>query len=121
MTREEFDALVTRLDRRLGKRPGRLKLELVLCACLAFALMFAWTGLLLLIAVLCLVIIFVGGVNEAGGFFLLMGLACLFLFLAGRSLVALMIRLEPPQGKRLKRDEAPELFDLIEEVRRRLG
>jgi Zn-dependent protease with chaperone function len=121
MTREEFDALVTRLDRRLGKRPGRLKLELVLCACLAFALMFAWTGLLLLIAAFFIVVTFVGGVKDGGAFFLLMGLACLFLFLAARSLMALMIRLEPPEGKRVKRDEAPELFDLIEEVRRQLG
>jgi Zn-dependent protease with chaperone function len=121
MTREQFDALVVRLDERLGKRPGRLKAELVLFALAAFALMFAWTGFLLLVAGFLLFIAFtVEWKGESAGFVLAVGMACFFLFLAGRSLLTLMIRMEPPKGRRLTREETPELFTLVEEVRRQL-
>lgn len=120
MTREEFDALVTRLDTRLSKRPGRLKMELVLCAAAAFALVFAWTGFLLLVAGLLLYIAFSMEWKEAPGFFFCTGIAGILLFLAGRSLYTLMIRMDPPEGRRLTREETPELFAMVEEVRSQL-
>src|SRR5262245_30475639 len=113
MTDSEFEVLVARLDRQAQQNPAAYRLKVILLAFagygyMAFVLTVAgglFMGSLatlpyLKAAALKLALVF-------GGFFWLVA-------------SAMWVRLEPPQGRRITRNEAPELFDMIDSLRRSL-
>jgi Zn-dependent protease with chaperone function len=110
MTDEDFDALVMRLETYERKHPAAYKLRLILLAGLGYLY------LLVVSLVLLAIIVFVA---IAGRFnFLLIKVLWIPLGLVGVVLRAFWVHLPLPEGQEIKGDEAPRLFDLINEVRR---
>ena len=114
MTEQEFEALVARLDQEARRHPAKYRLKVILLAYAGYA----YVALVLLVAaglffatipaavylkalVIKLALIF-------GGFFWVV---------AG----AMWVRLEVPKGRPIANSEAPELFALIDKLRRSLG
>jgi hypothetical protein len=113
VTNEEFEALVGRLEGEAKRSPGGYKTRVVLMALLGNAylgLMLVLIAALLLAAVVSIAWLKGAGVKIA----FVVGV---FLWMV---LKALWIRLEPPQGSEVSARDAPELFAMIEELRRAL-
>lgn len=118
MTREEFDALVKRLEREAERRPKAYKIRVLLLALLGYAYIFLIVGLLLLlIGLLVWAAISVkrGGVIQVAG---KLGVA-----LVGLTYVilrSLWVRLSPPEGIPLRPEKARPLFQAVQQLRRAL-
>lgn len=114
MTDEQFDTLVKRLERQAQENPGGYKAKVLLLALLGNAYVSAM--LLLLVAVL---------VGLAASVVVLKALAVKLIIVVGLFLwvvlKALWVRLEPPVGREVKAAEVPELFAVIEALRRKLA
>lgn len=113
MTDSEFEALVARLDQQAQQNPAAYRLKVMLLALTGYgymALVLAVAGGLFLGSLVSLPYLKAAAVKLAlvfGGFFWVVA-------------SAMWVRLEPPHGRRLSRVEAPELFDMIERLRRSL-
>lgn len=107
ITPQQFDALVARLEKSAARHPGLYKLRLGAFATLGY--------LYILVVVLLLLV--------AAGFILVMGkalaakLAIALLVLVGVALRSLWVKIEPPTGLTLAREDHPALFAAIEEIR----
>lgn len=116
MTQEQFESLVARLERESARNPTFYRLRLGALAVLGYAYLGAI--LLLLLALLAL---FVGFALRGGVLILLFKKVGLVLIaLIGLVARSIWVRFEPPAGRRLRRVEAPELFALIEDVRKQV-
>ena len=113
MTNEEFEVLVGRLEGEAKRSPGGYKTRVVLMALLGNA----YLGLMLVLiaALLLAAIVSIAWLKGAG--VKIAFVVGVFLWMV---LKALWIRLEPPQGSEVTAREAPELFAMIEELRRAL-
>jgi Zn-dependent protease with chaperone function len=113
VTNEEFEALVGRLEGEAKRSPGGYKTRVVLMALLGNA----YLGLMLVLiaALLLAAIVSIAWLKGAG--VKIAFVVGVFLWMV---LKALWIRLEPPQGSEVTAREAPELFAMIEELRRAL-
>ena len=128
MEKEEFDALITRLERDAAAHPGRYRFAAVSVALLgvlilAVAFGFAFIPAAALIALGVLVAFKATAVLVL----VLLKLGKLVILLAVpawtmlRSSVSLLFsRFQPPQGRELTRSEAPRLYERLDELRRRL-
>lgn len=112
MTNEEFAVLVKRLEESARRGPGLYRLRVLLLAMLGNAY--------LMLVLLLLVALFLASLVSL---VFLKALALkviipvgIFLWVVLKSL---WVRVAPPQGVRLTRKEAPELFRLIDTLRRR--
>jgi Zn-dependent protease with chaperone function len=112
MTNAEFDALVTRLERQAGRSPTAYKLKLGAFAALGYAYVFGVLLVLVGIAVWSAIVIVVG---KGGG---LIQLVIPLFVLIGVVLESLWVRLEAPRGLRVSRSDYPELFRIIDEIRK---
>lgn len=113
MTNEKFAALVARLEKQAQRNPGGYQRRVVLLALLgnAYVLMMLALVVVLLGASLASVVVLKAiGVKLV----LVMGF---FLWLL---LKALWVRIPPPEGVRITAAQAPELFAIIDDLRRKL-
>jgi Zn-dependent protease with chaperone function len=109
MNREKFNALIDRLEVSSRQRPAAYRLRVAALAALGYGYLFAVVlALLLLIAA----VLFGGKFN-----FLTIKVAGVILVLIGIVLRSMWVTLPEPDGRELQRDNAPKLFDLINEVR----
>src|SRR5215472_6757397 len=113
MDQSQFEALVHRMERLAGAAPAAYRWWVVALAAFGYALLLALVlGLALLLVVLIL------GFRHAPALTLKLG------FLIGALLVvvlrALWVRLEPPEGEPLTREQAPEFFALLARLAARL-
>lgn len=109
---EQFDTLVARLTREADARPLRYKSRIFLLAMLGYAYVF---GILLaLLAVVGAVVFFV--LSTGRGARLLADLAIPLALFAWFVSKALWVKFDPPEGRELRKDEAPRLFAAIDEV-----
>jgi Zn-dependent protease with chaperone function len=113
VTNEEFAALVGRLEGEAKRSPGAYKTRVVLMALLGNA----YLGLMLVLiaALLLAAIVSIAWLKGAG--VKIAFVVGVFLWMV---LKALWLRLEPPQGSEVTAREAPELFAMIEALRRAL-
>jgi Zn-dependent protease with chaperone function len=128
MDRQEFETLVTRLERFAAERPGAYTLAVLGVAALGFCVLgvafsFAFLPAALLIGVALLL-----ATKGAWALLFLANMGKLVLLLAIpawtmiRSSVSLLFsRFEPPQGRELTASEAPRLFERLDELRRRMN
>jgi len=113
MTDEKFSALVDRLEAQALRHPAGYKSKVLLLAGL---------GNLYLAAVLFLVLALLAAL--AASMLVLKALAVKLILVIGVFLwvvlKALWIRIPPPEGTGLRREEAPELFAIVDDFARRL-
>lgn len=118
MTREEFDALVNRLEHEAERRPRAYKIRVFLLAILGYAYIFLIVGLLLLITGL---LVWVVIASRRGGVIQVAWKLGVPLF--GLTYVifrSLWVRLSPPEGIVLHAHQANPLFQAINRFRRAL-
>lgn len=113
MTDERFEALVKRLDGRARSNPGAYRLKVLLLAA---------SGYLYLALVVLLIVMVLGALLVALVNLKLIALKfiiplAIFLWII---LKALWVKIAPPEGTELSRDQTPELFGLIDELRLKL-
>lgn len=113
MTSEQLNHLVARLETQARHSPILYRLRLLLLALLGYGYLALILGGLLLLLLVCLLsVVFL----KALALKVALPVAA-FVWLV---LKAMWVRIEPPVGRRLKRSEAPALFAMIDELRRRL-
>lgn len=114
MTNEQFEALVDGLEQQAQKNPGRYRIKVLLLALLGNV--YLGTMLLVLTAVLAAL---------AAAVMVLKALAVKLILVVGFFLwiilKALWVRVEPPAGTEIKVGQAPDLFAMIDELRRKSG
>lgn len=114
MTDPQFEDLVRRLEHQARQDPRKYRLKVLLLAALGDAYVAAM--LLLLVGLL---------IGLAVSIVVLKAIAIKLILVVGfflwMVLKALWVKLEPPAGHRVSAAEAPELFAMIEDLRRQLG
>ncbi len=116
MTREQFDALVKKLEAYSQQQPANYKLRLGLLAVLGYAYIFlVLASLMAILATLVLVVIYSHQFHT-----ILIKLGVLLLGLMFIILRSLWVHLPPPKGLKLRRHEVPHLFNLIDELTKAL-
>jgi Zn-dependent protease with chaperone function len=113
MTNERFNSLVARLEEQARSNPAAYKFRVFLLALLGYGYLGVMIGLILALFLLAL-----------GSLAYLKGLALKLIIPVGVFLWvvlrAMWVRLAPPEGRRVLREEAPLLFALIDKLRRNL-
>jgi len=114
ITQEQFDELVARLERDAGRHPRLYSLKLGAFASLGYLYVFSiLVGLMLVSGLL------IASLRFGGGLLLLISkLAIPMVILIWVVLRSLWVRIEAPQGLNLKRKDYPELFAMLEGLRR---
>jgi Zn-dependent protease with chaperone function len=111
MDEERWQALVRRLEPHARATPATYRRKVVLLAVLGYAFI---AGLLLLLLGLAVLVAVLALKSSALLLKLLIPIGALF-FVVVRSLY---VKFNPPDGIRLKSSQAPELFRMIDEVRK---
>jgi Zn-dependent protease with chaperone function len=116
MDAEQFQALVRRLEAYARKKPAQYRLRVGLLAALGYAYLLAVVALL--VAVLTgLVWVFI---NVRSTHYLLGKFGWIVLVFLVILMRALWVRLSPPEGIELRRQDAPRLFEEIASLARSL-
>ena len=111
MNREQFGMLVSRLEDYARQHPEKYKLRVGLLAALGYAYIFFVLGLLILIVVMLIWFSFYARLN-----FWVLKFGWVLLTLAAFILRALWVRIPTPEGLELRREDAPRLFEMVEEI-----
>ena len=118
MTREQYHALVERVEEYARRHPEAYKIRLGLLALFGYA--YIWLMLAVIAAVLALLVLLAetlsGGVVMA-----LLKLGWPLVVLAYAILRALWVRFPRPEGIEIVRRDAPELFRAVDDLRRTLA
>jgi Zn-dependent protease with chaperone function len=114
VTDERWEELVRRQERAAREEPGAYRRRVALLAALGYG--YILIALAAILAVGVAIVVFVALGHAA----ILAKLAIPFFIVAGVIVRSLWVRMPPPTGLRLKRADAPALFDAIEEVRRQV-
>ncbi len=118
MTREAFDRLVRTVEERYAQRPGALRRQLVLLAAAGYLGLFAWLGVLFVLAALLMIPAMITG---EGGAWILAAVGWGILLIVGAAIIrTLWVRLPTPEGRFVSAREAPALHAMLEELRRSL-
>jgi Zn-dependent protease with chaperone function len=113
MDEERWQALVRHLEPEARANPAAYRRKVLLLAALGYAFIGTLVLVLLALAVL-VVVVALSGPGLALKFLIPIGA---LLYVIGRSLY---VKFPPPPGLPLKRGEAPELFRMIDEVRKQI-
>lgn len=112
MNREQYEALVERLEQESEHQPRLYRAKLGAMALLGYGYIAAILALLLLaLALLAFV------ATQRSGAMIAVKLGIVLVPLVWAVLRAMAVKLEPPSGREIRREDAPELFACIEEVR----
>jgi Zn-dependent protease with chaperone function len=110
MTEEQWDALVRRIEPLAREDPKRYRLRVGLLGALGYAYIAIALFVLAALAVLVVAL----AISGPGALIkLIVPIAALGWII----LRSLWVKIEPPEGIELKRDDAPELFEMLDEVR----
>ena len=116
ITQEQFDALVTKLEKFSKNHPQSYRLRVALFAILGYTYLFLiLIGLLALIGLVVMSILFghlANAITIKFGIFLLIP--------AWAIMRSLWVTFPPPQGLKLTRHQAPRLFALVDELTHKL-
>ncbi len=113
MSQEEFDRLVGRLEAFAASHPRLYKLKVGLLAAVGYAYIFGALAVVVFLLAVLVVIAVKGRAHSS-----ILKAAIPLLVLAGAILRALWVRLGPPEGIPLRREDTGCLADAVEKVRR---
>ncbi|HYP01633.1 MAG TPA: M48 family metalloprotease, partial [Pyrinomonadaceae bacterium] len=117
MTNEQFDEMVVRLEHLARTEPAKYRSRVALLALLGYAyIAFVLAVLLALSLIMFGLALGYGKLN-----YLVIKAGWILLVLAAVVIRSLWVKQSPPEGFELKRDDAPRLFDLIDELTAALG
>lgn len=111
MSKEDFSSLVNRLEQQAERNPSGYRRQVLGLAVLGYGYIYVWLVLLIGVVVGLAALFFTG--NSSAALFKLLlffGAMCVVL------IRSLWVRLTPPEGLELRRDDAPELFQTIDEL-----
>ena len=116
MTHQHFINLVSKLESQARRKPTAYKVKVRLLALLGNA----YVGSILLILLALVAILVVSLVKFKSGIWGMKGLFIVgpFLYVV---LICLWVKVGPPEGIGISARKAPELFAIIQELRRKLG
>jgi Zn-dependent protease with chaperone function len=117
MSDTQFEQLVRRLETYAQNHPTQYKLKVALVAALGYAYVLAVLGLALAVGAWLILSLKDGGSSHLSSIKLLFGLGVL----AAIILRAFWVRLAPPAGYEVYREDAPRLFLLIDKLTTALG
>ena len=114
MNQEAYENFVARVEADAERRPSLYRLQLGGLAVLGYAYV------LTILALLLLVLAGFGWmVVHGSGAVIAMKLGIIVVPLVWAVLTAMFVRMAPPMGRVIAREDAPALFDLVEDVRRK--
>jgi Zn-dependent protease with chaperone function len=114
LTREQFDELVRGVEQRFAQRPSALRQRIAGLVALGYSgLLAAWLGAMGLAALFFAAMLYVDLEGK-----ILLAVIGLAILLAGGmgTLRVLLVRLPPPEGRRISRAEAPALHARLDEL-----
>ncbi|HEY9747489.1 MAG TPA: M48 family metalloprotease, partial [Allocoleopsis sp.] len=115
-TQEQFETLIQRLEKFARQQPATYKVRVGLLAVLGYGYIFAViAGLLAVFGAIAWLMIFSGRIHTA-----MIKLAILVLIPAVIALRSLWVTFPPPTGLPLSRQQAPQLFALLDELTTKL-
>src|SRR5207245_401832 len=118
MTREQFDRLVQEVQTGVGQNPAALRWRVAWWAMVGYGLLLAGLAGVLLVSAAFFTVMFWG---DLSGKILCRFLGLLMFFGGGwATLKALLVKIPPPKGVPLTRNEAPVLFSVLDELRTQL-
>ncbi|MBI4494380.1 MAG: M48 family metallopeptidase [Chloroflexi bacterium] len=113
---EEFDTLVLRLEAAAELHPGLHKLQVFLLAALGYGYILA----ILAVLALAIGLVLLAGLSSKEGYPATLKLGLPLLALAHIILRSLWVRLPPPEGLALSRQQAGPLFQVVDDLSRAL-
>ncbi|MEO0697462.1 MAG: M48 family metalloprotease [Pseudomonadota bacterium] len=113
----EQEKRIRRHEDEAFSHPDRYRQKVLAVAYLGYAVPFLFLGLLLALAIFGLIHAIQGGGAATAAIKLTIA-SLLLAFAVGRSMI---VRFDPPDAKPITRDDAPDLFKLIDEVRVAIG
>lgn len=118
MTREEFDALVRRVEKQFAGHPAALRWRVVMLAIVGYTGLLVWLGIILLLSAGFYALIYW---VDSGTKIACAILGTIVLFGGGyAALRALLVRLSEPEGRPVTRVETPELFRMLDKLQAEL-
>ncbi|HLM57257.1 MAG TPA: M48 family metallopeptidase, partial [Pyrinomonadaceae bacterium] len=112
MTHEKFVETVHRLEDFARREPGRYQFRVALLAALGYAYPLLIIGVILALVGGAVYLMFVGGRFHVAALKVVLLLGGFALFVAR----SLWVKVEPPDGEEVTREEAPRLFALADEL-----
>lgn len=116
MNQEAYENFVARVEADAQRHPSLYRLQLGGLAVLGYAYVAAILALLLLVLAA-----FGWMIVHGSGAVVALKLGIFVVPLVWAVLTAMFVRMAPPTGRIITRDEAPVLFDLVEDVRHETG
>ncbi|HEX5704960.1 MAG TPA: M48 family metalloprotease [Pyrinomonadaceae bacterium] len=116
-TPQDRQLLIKRLEELSRKDPAAYRFRVILVAALGYAYLFAVVLALLALVAGVIWAMFVTGRID----WMLLQVIWIPLVVAGLVLRSMWITIPPPDGKEVQREQAPSLFELVDEVRRALA
>jgi Zn-dependent protease with chaperone function len=119
MTRDEFDLIVQRLEKISARNPKRYIGRVVGLVLLAYGYLglLLFGSLALVLACIALMVAAPNGLTIKLGIVGIIAFGGFFVAVAS----GLWVRLDPPEGQRVAREQAPALFAMLEELRATLN
>lgn len=119
MTNEEFGWLVARLDTQAANAPRAFRLKVLFISVAAYIALFLALLAILLLFGWAVVHARTHGPSRIAFAACALGLVTLPVFWV--TLRTMLMRLPPPEGREIARNEAPVLFELLDKMRAKLG
>lgn len=116
MTIQEFETLVNKLEKQASAHPKLYRFKVILLTGLGFGYVALFLSLFLFLMVISIAMIADGNFTF-GNMKVLLLTGTLSFFI----IKALIVKMEMPEGYYLQQEEAPKLFEMIENLRKRLN
>ncbi|MBX3355865.1 MAG: M48 family metallopeptidase [Phycisphaeraceae bacterium] len=121
MTPTRFEELVRKLETMARERPGSYALRAGAVASLGYLYLGVVTGALALLVVGALIVPFLMPRANGAAIAFIIKFGLVILVVLGVVLRALFLRVPKTEGREITRNEAPALFDMLDELRQRVN
>lgn len=117
MTREKFEQLVSKFEKIANEKPKVYKFKVLLAALMGYSYILS----VLIAAIAAITVLFYVAIKIRGAKHLIVKLAIPLITLVFIIMKSLWVRLEPPKGISLKKEDSTILFEKINSIRKKLN